>query len=163
MTPNIEQIEDLPRVQFQGLVDLARFAEGLALGQEWGLINARGKADLDQCRRVLAAGQQRGIVPREPVVFTLDLIRAVMTNGDGSLPLQPLPIDRLKVDVDCIQLRKGEQEVPYYTYKILDPSGQPFAFLKCCRSGMELHFENGNVWRMDLVSGVNSFLQKMGA
>lgn len=162
MTPDIQTIDTLTQIEIQGLADLARFAEGLGLAQDWGLIDRKGKADLSQCRTVLAAAEQRGIVPRDPVVFPLDLISLTMTNADGSVPVRPLKIDRTKVEVDFILLRPGESEVSHYNYE-LHYQGVRVAVAKCCPSGIEMQFGNGQVWRFSLQEAFEKFVKRMGA
>lgn len=81
----MNQLSELSSVEVQGLVDLCRLLRGWEVAESVGLV-ADGRPVPEAIRLVENEGTLRNIVPRDPVVYPLDLLTSLLTNPDGGIP-----------------------------------------------------------------------------
>lgn len=156
----MNQISELSSVELQGLIDLCRLLRGWAIAESVGLV-ADGSPVPEVMRLVEAEGERRDIVPRDPVVFPLDLLTSLLTNPDGGIPTKRNG-GEMKFEIEARRIIELESGNHFYSYLMHFPTDEKIVGeIRVTRNGLEIR-RGDEIWLADATKVFAAFVQKLG-
>lgn len=156
----MNQLSELSSVELQGLVDLCRLLRGWEIAESVGLV-ADGRPVPEVIRLIEDEGGRRNIVPRDPVVFPLDLLTSLLTNPDGGIP-RKMNAGEMTFEIDARRIIELESGNHFYTYLMHFPNdSKVVGEIRITRGGLEVR-RGQEIWLVDPTKLFSAFAQKLG-
>lgn len=155
----MSDLQNLTAVELQGLVDLARLFRGWSIAESVGMIDD-GRPVPAILQAVEAEGDRRGITPRDPVVYPLDLLTSLLLNPDGGIPTGRR-VDEMEFAIEAKRIIELESGNFHYTYRIGFPGFEQAGEIRITRGGLELR-RGSEIWLIDPAKLFAAFVQKLG-
>lgn len=154
----MNQLSELSSVEVQGLVDLCRLLRGWEIAESVGLV-ADGRPVPAVIRLVEDEGTLRNIVPRDPVVYPLDLLTSLLTNPDGGIPTKHNS-GEMKFEIEARRIIELESGNHHYSYPVF-MGDRRIGEIRITKNGLEVR-RGSEIWLVEPAKLFVAFVQKLG-